>query len=53
MKLIYGSLSRMTDDKRDAIRQQAEQFLAQLETSPGYGQPCHVAGYTKSATDRQ
>nr|WP_290700252.1 cryptochrome/photolyase family protein [Halomonas sp. UBA3074] len=46
MKLIYGSLSRMADEKREAIRQQAEQFLAQLETSPGYGQPCHTSGYT-------
>ena len=46
MKLIYGSLSRMADEKREAIRQQAEHFLAQLETSPGYGQPCHTSGYT-------
>lgn len=46
MKLIYGSLSRMAEEKREAIRQQAKHFLAQLETSPGYGQPCHTAGYT-------
>ncbi|MFB9869095.1 cryptochrome/photolyase family protein [Vreelandella sulfidaeris] len=45
MKLIYGSLNRMADDKRDAIRQQAEQFLNQLNTSPGYGQLHHTAGY--------
>jgi deoxyribodipyrimidine photolyase-related protein len=45
MKLIYGSLNRMSDEKREAIRQQAEYFLDQLETLPGYGQPCHTAGY--------
>lgn len=45
MKLIYGSLSRMSDDKREAMRQQAESFLARLEVSPSYGQACHTAGY--------
>ncbi|SDO13769.1 cryptochrome/photolyase family protein [Vreelandella arcis] len=50
MKLIYGSLSRMKPDKRAAIHQQAEQFLAQLETSPGYGQACHTSGYATEAT---
>ncbi|GEN29495.1 deoxyribodipyrimidine photo-lyase [Halovibrio variabilis] len=47
MKLIYGSLKRMSDEKREAMHQQAEQFLQQLETSPGYGQACHTAGYTQ------
>ncbi|TVP47195.1 MAG: cryptochrome/photolyase family protein [Halomonas sp.] len=45
MKLIYGSLKRMSDEKREAIRQQAEHFLARLETSPSYGQRCHTEGY--------
>ncbi|MBS9404877.1 cryptochrome/photolyase family protein [Halomonas sp. TRM85114] len=38
MKLIYGSLARMSDDKRDAMRQQAEAFLAGLDAAPAYGQ---------------
>ncbi|WP_438455931.1 cryptochrome/photolyase family protein [Vreelandella venusta] len=50
MKLIYGSLSRMKDDKRDAMRQQAEQFLASLPTSPSYGQTCHTQGYLSKDT---
>ncbi|MCA1771641.1 MAG: cryptochrome/photolyase family protein, partial [Halomonas sp.] len=45
MKLIYGSLDRMATDKRTAIHDQAQQFLDQLETSPGYGQPHHTSGY--------
>ncbi len=45
MKLIYGSLDRMSDDKREAMRQQAEAFLARLETVPAYGQGEHLAGY--------
>ncbi|MBY5929648.1 cryptochrome/photolyase family protein [Halomonas sp. DP8Y7-3] len=45
MKLIYGSLSRMSDDKRTAMREQAESFLATLELEPSYGQGEHVAGY--------
>ncbi|QNI02328.1 cryptochrome/photolyase family protein [Halomonas sp. SH5A2] len=45
MKLIYGSLDRMASDKRSAIHEQAQQFLDQLETSPGYGQPHHTSGY--------
>lgn len=45
MKLIYGSLSRMKEEKRAAIRQQAEQFLAQLPTQTGYGQAAHTQGY--------
>ncbi|NYT72283.1 cryptochrome/photolyase family protein [Halomonas sp. QX-2] len=51
MKLIYGSLNRMADEKREAIRQQAEHFLDQLETSPGYGQPCHTAGYAATTSN--
>lgn len=45
MKLIYGSLKRMSDEKREAMRQQAEHFLERLETSPGYGQRCQTEGY--------
>ncbi|PRY63569.1 deoxyribodipyrimidine photolyase-related protein [Vreelandella songnenensis] len=50
MKLIYGSLSRMKDEKREAIRQQAEQFLAHLETSTDYGQKLHTQGYAKRSS---
>ena len=49
MKLIYGSLGRMKEEKREAIRQQAEQFLAKLPTSAGYGQPAHTKGYASTA----
>ncbi|TVM08135.1 MAG: cryptochrome/photolyase family protein [Halomonas sp.] len=45
MKLIYGSLDRMKDEKRDAMREQATQFLDQLTSAPGYGQPTHTGGY--------
>ena len=45
MALIYGSLRRMKDDKRTAMREQAERFLAALETTPAYGQGMHRAGY--------
>jgi deoxyribodipyrimidine photolyase-related protein len=45
MKLIYGSLDRMKDDKREAMRQQADAFLARLDTTPAYGQGQHLAGY--------
>lgn len=45
MKLIYGSLARMKTEKRDAIRQQAEAFLAKLDTAPGYGDAIHTDGY--------
>ncbi|MGM0535968.1 MAG: cryptochrome/photolyase family protein [Pseudomonadota bacterium] len=45
MKLIYGSLRRMSDDKRMAMRRQAETFLAELETVPTYGRGLHRAGY--------
>ncbi|CAH1043851.1 cryptochrome/photolyase family protein [Halomonas sp. TD01] len=50
MKLIYGSLSRMKDEKRDAMRQQAEQFLASLPTSQSYGQALHTQGYFSKDT---
>ncbi|WP_081135346.1 cryptochrome/photolyase family protein [Halomonas sp. BC2] len=46
MKLIYGSLARMKEEKRDAMRQQAEQFLASLPTAADYGQAVHTQGYT-------
>ncbi|PAU76251.1 cryptochrome/photolyase family protein [Halomonas salipaludis] len=49
MALIYGSLRRMTDAKRDAIRQQAEAFLARLDGEESYGggtqHQAHRAGY--------
>lgn len=48
MKLIYGSLNRMSDEKRDAIRQQAESFLRRLTPEKGYGLPCHTRGYQRS-----
>ncbi|WP_168016299.1 cryptochrome/photolyase family protein [Halomonas salinarum] len=50
MKLIYGSLDRMKDEKREAIHQQAEAFLARLETTPAYGQGRHLAGYRHADT---
>jgi len=45
MSLIYGSLRRMSDDKRAAMRDQADAFLASLEIAPAYGQDHHRAGY--------
>ncbi|NYS59524.1 cryptochrome/photolyase family protein [Vreelandella salicampi] len=45
MKLIYGSLARMKTEKRDAMRQQAQAFLAKLDTAPGYGDAIHTDGY--------
>ncbi|GHE20723.1 cryptochrome/photolyase family protein [Halomonas urumqiensis] len=49
MKLIYGSLSRMSDEKRNAMHQQAEAFLASLDFAPAYGRGgqhhAHRAGY--------
>jgi len=45
MKLIYGSLGRMKDEKREAMRQQADAFLARLDTAPAYGRGQHLAGY--------
>lgn len=51
MKLIYGSLDRMSDDKRAAMRAQAEAFLAGLETEPAYGRGEHRAGYHDASRD--
>ncbi|WP_192035250.1 cryptochrome/photolyase family protein [Halomonas sp. YLGW01] len=48
MKLIYGSLDRMKDEKREAMRQQAEAFLARLDTAPAYGRGTHLAGYRET-----
>lgn len=45
MKLIYGSLARMSDDKRAAMREQAGAFLEALDTTPAYGQGTHRLGY--------
>ncbi|WP_445619259.1 cryptochrome/photolyase family protein [Kushneria sp. Sum13] len=47
MKLIYGSLNKMSDDKRQALREQAIRFLDQLEETPAYGQGDHLAGYER------
>ncbi|WP_373182198.1 cryptochrome/photolyase family protein [Halomonas campaniensis] len=59
MKLIYGSLSRMGDEKRRAMREQAEAFLAGLESAPawhddGQGQRgIHRAGYSPAPQPRK
>ncbi|WP_404296146.1 cryptochrome/photolyase family protein [Halomonas sp.] len=51
MKLIYGSLAKMKEEKRDAIRDQAERFLASLPRTAAWhdnsqGQrDIHLAGY--------
>ncbi|MDT0501978.1 MULTISPECIES: cryptochrome/photolyase family protein [unclassified Halomonas] len=49
MKLIYGNLSRMSEEKRNAMRDQAGAFLEQLDAAPAYshdhGQGEHRAGY--------
>ena len=45
MKLIYGSLRRMSDDKRSAMRRQATSFLDNLACEPSYGQGPHRDGY--------
>ena len=52
MKLIYGSLARMSDEKRSAMREQAEAFLAALPRSSAWRQAGdveerrrHLAGY--------
>ncbi|PCF94174.1 cryptochrome/photolyase family protein [Vreelandella nigrificans] len=49
MKLIYGTLSRMKEDKRDAMRKQAKAFLSRLDTRPGYGLQPHTQGYQKES----
>ncbi|MGC3871744.1 cryptochrome/photolyase family protein [Halomonas sp. GXIMD04776] len=48
MKLIYGSLRRMSDDKRTAMRDQARRFLKSLDWEPAYGQGDHLEGYRRS-----
>lgn len=51
MKLIYGSLNRMSEDKRMAIRHQADAFLDSLQRSPAWAEGDdaqrhrHLAGY--------
>lgn len=52
MKLIYGSLARMSEEKRAAIRDQADAFLATLPRSSSWRQAGdveerrrHLAGY--------
>ncbi|WP_048305988.1 cryptochrome/photolyase family protein [Halomonas sp. PR-M31] len=48
MKLIYGSLKRMNDDKRAAMRDQAQSFLKSLAWEPAYGQGDHLDGYRRA-----
>lgn len=49
MKLIYASLSRMSEEKRNAMRDHAGAFLERLDAAPTYssvhGQNEHRAGY--------
>ncbi|RTR03800.1 cryptochrome/photolyase family protein [Halomonas nitroreducens] len=45
MRVIYASLARMSDAKRTAMREQAQAFLAGLETEPPYGRGEHRDGY--------
>jgi len=51
MKLIYGSLARMNEEKRQAIRHQADAFLANLDRAPAWAEDGdeqrrrHLAGY--------
>ncbi|WP_251977850.1 cryptochrome/photolyase family protein [Salinicola avicenniae] len=48
MKLIYGSWDKMHDDKRQAILDQAEQFLRSLKFEAPYGQGAHAQGYQRA-----
>ncbi|MFC0268726.1 cryptochrome/photolyase family protein [Kushneria aurantia] len=50
MKLIYGSLHKMKDDKRKALREQAQDFLDSLEYAPAYGRGEHLQGYRRAKT---
>ncbi len=51
MKLIYGSLARMSEEKRAAIRDQAGRFLADLPRTTAWhdeaegARDAHLAGY--------
>ncbi|WP_233266386.1 cryptochrome/photolyase family protein [Cobetia sp. L2A1] len=45
MSLVYGSWRRMKAEKREALLQQADAFLAQLDSAPGYGRGTHREGY--------
>ncbi|OHV12718.1 cryptochrome/photolyase family protein [Kushneria phosphatilytica] len=45
MKLIYGSLHRMSDERRRAQRDKARQILEEIHFEPAYGQGDHLAGY--------
>lgn len=51
MKLIYGSLRRMSDDKRSAIRDQAQNFLSSLDGEPAYSQGEHLSGYRRASLE--
>ncbi|GAA0619384.1 cryptochrome/photolyase family protein [Halomonas beimenensis] len=45
MKPIYGTLARMSEARRAALRDQADAFLAGLATEPAYGRGPHREGY--------
>lgn len=45
MKLIYGSLNKMQEEKRRALREQAITFLDSLAYEPAWGRGAHLAGY--------
>ncbi|RKR06621.1 deoxyribodipyrimidine photolyase-related protein [Kushneria sinocarnis] len=45
MKLIYGSLHRMSDERRRAQRDKARQVLEAIRFEPAYGREDHLAGY--------
>ncbi|MDR5866608.1 cryptochrome/photolyase family protein [Halomonas koreensis] len=51
MKLIYGALDRMSNDKRAAMRDQAEAFLASLDTEAAYGRGPHAEGYARDGRE--
>ncbi|WP_404983470.1 cryptochrome/photolyase family protein [Cobetia marina] len=57
MSLVYGSWRRMKDEKREALLQQAEAFLARLDSAADYGSGAHRAGYhpapSSSTTDKE
>ncbi|SHE56502.1 deoxyribodipyrimidine photolyase-related protein [Modicisalibacter ilicicola DSM 19980] len=51
MKLIYGSLKRMKEEKRRAMRDQASRFLESIDWETAYGQGDHLQGYRDTRED--
>ncbi|MEQ7869688.1 cryptochrome/photolyase family protein [Chromohalobacter salexigens] len=45
MRVIYGTLDKMSAHKRQALRQQADTFLDSLTWTPPYGQGQHASDY--------